>query len=175
MMKKNWGAIFFDASGTLFHETSDFSSGIVLYEDAKHVVECLRKREFSGRRVRTGLITNWSARVHDVLHELRLADCFDVVVCSSDVEHGKPAAEPFVLAATSVGLDVSNCVHVGDSLRDDVFGASDAGFDAIWINRRHRDLHQPEKRMLQALGHPFFGDLEEAKEYLENLMREGVR
>jgi FMN phosphatase YigB (HAD superfamily) len=175
MMNKTWEAIFFDASGTLFREDSDLSSGVVLYEDAERVVECLRKREFSGRKMRTGLITNWSARVHQVLSELRLLDCFDVVVCSSDVEHGKPAAEPFVLAATNVGLDVSRCVHLGDSLRDDVFGSFDAGLDAIWINRRHRELHPPEKRMLQSIGHPVFGDLEEAKEYLENLMREGVR
>ncbi len=177
VMKKDrtWEAIFFDASGTLFCEGSDLAAGVQLYPDAKGVVECLRNRKFVGRQVRTGLITNWSSRVHQVLQELNLTDCFDVVVCASDVEHGKPAAEPFALAAASIGVDLGSCLHVGDSVRDDVFGSHDAGCDSLWVNRRHRELSPGERRMFQLIGHPPFFDLEEVREYCEKLMQSGVR
>ncbi len=175
MKREKLEAIFFDASGTLFREDSEFGRGVSVFSDAELVLECLRKREFAGRKLRTGLITNWSRRVHHVLESVHMSECFDVVVCVDDVQNGKPNAEPFVLAATSLGVDVSRCVHVGDSLRDDVFGAFDAGLDCLWINRRERHLSMQELRMFQSIGHPHFLDLDEAREYLEQLICQGVR
>lgn len=175
MHREPWQAIFFDASGTLFHDGSDFATGVEVFSDAQRVVECLRKRQFAGRQLKTALVTNWGVRVHQVLRDLHMTDCFDVVVCANDVEHGKPSPEPFALAADSVGVALERCVHIGDSLRDDFFGSFDAGCDSFWINRRHRELLPQEKRMIQAVGHPIFNDLEEAREYWEQLIREGVR
>jgi FMN phosphatase YigB (HAD superfamily) len=127
---------------------------------------------FTGVKVKTGLITSWGRRVHDVLRDAGLSDCFDVVVCGDDVEHTKPSAEPFLLAAESLQVEPMRCLHLGDSLRDDVFGANDAGLSGIWINRRGRTILAEENRMLRSFGHPWFSDLDEANHYIETYFRD---
>jgi len=41
---------------------------------------------------------------------------FAAVVCGDDVTHGKPHPEPFLTAAAQLGVDVTRCVAVEDSL-----------------------------------------------------------
>jgi FMN phosphatase YigB (HAD superfamily) len=171
-MQKNkiWNALFLDASGTIFRPEMDAYGNVALFSDAVAILECFRKRELAGRKIKTGLITSWGSRVHEVLRFAGVTDCFDVVVCGDDVQRTKPANEPFLLASASVGVDPSCCLHVGDSLRDDVFGAHDAGFDCLWVNRRERSLRLEENRMFRSLGHPWFADMDDVKQYLEDYM-----
>lgn len=132
-------------------------------------------RRLHGRIIKTALITNWGRRVHSILAELGLQNCFDTVVSGDDVRHGKPSSEPFLLAATTLGVDPAQCVHVGDSLRDDAFGAFDAGLQPIWLNRNpDRILSREEERMVRGLPHPQFENLRDVLDYLEELFEKEI-
>jgi FMN phosphatase YigB (HAD superfamily) len=163
-------ALFLDASGTLLYSDHDAPIGIAIFADALPILEAARSRRLHGRAIKTALITNWGRRVHAILAELGLQDCFDTVVSGDDVQRGKPSAEPFLLAATTLGVDPSACVHVGDSLRDDAFGAYDAGLQPIWLNRHpDRVLSREEERMVRGLPHSSFENLKDVLSYLEEL------
>ncbi len=50
-----------------------------------------------------------------VLARLELRNVFAEVVSGDDVQHGKPAPDIFVLAATRLGIDAGNCLVIEDS------------------------------------------------------------
>lgn len=125
-------AVFWDASGTLFKPDIHSSVGVSLYPDANEIVSHLRAR---GSHFKTGIITNWGKKIHRVVHELGLDDCFDSIVSYDDLQLGKPRKEIFELAATLVGVPAPECCHVGDSYLDDYMGAKGAGMAAYWLDR----------------------------------------
>lgn len=173
LLKENvWEAVFLDASGTIFKPEFDAYGKVAIYPDALAILDCFRARMIANAHVKTGLITSWSKRVHEVLRDSGLSECFDVVVCADDVSRSKPFSEPFLLAAGTVQIDAARCLHIGDSLRDDIFGAHDAGMSGIWINRRGRTLLAEEQRMLRSLGHPWFSDMDEVHHYVETFFRD---
>ena len=50
-----------------------------------------------------------------MLGSLRLERYFRAIVCAEDVREGKPAPEPFLLAAATMGVDASRCIVVKDA------------------------------------------------------------
>ena len=68
-----------------------------------------------------------------------LAGTFAAVVFSEDHGVEKPDRRLFDVAAADVGCGPDEVVMVGDSLRNDVHGAQNAGWRAIWLNRDGRD------------------------------------
>ena len=62
------------------------------------------------------------------------------VFTSEDAKSYKPRKELFELALNNTGLSAEQVVHIGDSLSNDVQGASSVGIDAIWVNRSGRDV-----------------------------------
>lgn len=62
------------------------------------------------------------------------------VFTSEDAKSYKPRKELFEFALNSTGLSAEQVVHIGDSLRSDVRGASSVGINAIWINRSGREI-----------------------------------
>lgn len=61
-----------------------------------------------------------------------LADAFDVVVSSDEVEHGKPEPDVYLEAARRLGVDPAGCVVVEDSLNG-VLAARRAGMVAVLV------------------------------------------
>jgi FMN hydrolase / 5-amino-6-(5-phospho-D-ribitylamino)uracil phosphatase len=68
-----------------------------------------------------------------------LGGTFAAVVFSADHGVEKPDRRLFDVAAAEVGCGPDEVVMVGDSLRNDVRGAQNAGWRAIWLNRDGRD------------------------------------
>lgn len=68
-----------------------------------------------------------------------LGGMFAAVVFSQDHGVEKPDRKLFDIAAVEVGCGPGEVVMVGDSLGNDVRGAQDAGWRAIWLNRDGRD------------------------------------
>ena len=67
------------------------------------------------------------------LEKLDLAKYFDYIILSRDLGVRKPDPEIFIYALRSMWIKASETIHVGDSLRDDVQGAKDAGMKTVWI------------------------------------------
>ena len=65
-----------------------------------------------------------------------LSGFFEVELCSEDTGFLKPAAEPFAMLASSLGLPPERILYVGNSSRIDAAGAKAAGMSAALISLR---------------------------------------
>jgi FMN phosphatase YigB (HAD superfamily) len=99
-----------------------------LFPDAE---PCLRALRDDGWRLVVG--GNQPAAVERLIAELDLP--VDAVVSSGGLGVAKPEAGFFVGAAASVGVDVRDCVHVGDRVDNDVIAARAAGMTPVHVRR----------------------------------------
>lgn len=77
---------------------------------------------------------------------------FDVVVISGeDTSVTKPSPEPFLLAASELGLGAGECVVVGDKPFTDIKGAKAAGMRTVWIKRRDWGVEEPSDFTITSL------------------------
>ena len=60
---------------------------------------------------------------------------FAFVVFSQDVQIEKPDQRIFEITAERADCQLSQMLHVGDSLKNDVEGARNAGAHSVWLNR----------------------------------------
>ncbi len=63
---------------------------------------------------------------------------------SESLQVYKPRREFFTQVIEALGLTASEMVYVGDSLRDDVYGAGQLGIKTVWINRKNRPLSEDD-------------------------------
>ncbi|MCA9859528.1 MAG: HAD family hydrolase [Thermomicrobiales bacterium] len=98
--------------------------------------------------VRLGVVS--SAVHHDFLiwslDRFDMADAFDQVITSASCGFYKSRPEIYWSALDQLGADSSHALHIGDSLRFDVGGASQAGMRTAWYQRPDaRDTPTPER------------------------------
>ena len=67
------------------------------------------------------------------LHRLQPKDIYT----SEEAREYKPRSGIFKKGLQKFGYSANEALYVGDSLRNDYFGASGAGISAIWLNRRN--------------------------------------
>ncbi len=82
-----------------------------------------------------GIISNWDDTAHNVLNGAELADYFDPIIISSEVNCKKPDAEIFELALERAGVSADQCLYVGDNYYDDAIGSRAVGMQALILNR----------------------------------------
>ncbi|WP_162890186.1 HAD family hydrolase [Streptomyces olivoreticuli] len=85
---------------------------------------------------RLGVVTNGTVR-HQMQKILRtgLYDLVDTVVISGEVGVHKPDARIFRHAMARIGAEPGpKSAMVGDSLRDDITGAQNAGLTTVWVS-----------------------------------------
>lgn len=70
------------------------------------------------------------------------------IVVSADVGAEKPDRKIFEYAERAMGLEEAGIWFVGDSYELDVKGAVNAGWNAVWMNRRGRDRTDEEAKMI---------------------------
>ena len=73
-------------------------------------------RNLKKKRIKTALVTMSMRRTALQVVEAIPFKAFDVVVAGDDVVHGKPHAEPYVKAATLLGVKPEDCVAFEDSI-----------------------------------------------------------
>lgn len=91
-----------------------------------------------GRGLELGIISNFDSRLFAVMRGLGIADAFDTVTISSLAQAVKPAPLIFHIALEKHAVDPKEALHIGDSLRDDVEGATKAGLHAVLLDRQGR-------------------------------------
>jgi putative hydrolase of the HAD superfamily len=101
-----------------------------VFDDVLPVLE-----ELKNRGLRLAVVSNWDERLRVLLQRLELASWFDPIVVSIEVGHAKPAAEVFRKAVEGLRLPPEEILHVGDSPKEDVAGANDAGLEAVLLQR----------------------------------------
>lgn len=92
------------------------------------------------REYRLGIITNThhAPLIHDLMAQMNVDRCFEIVVTS--VEHGRPKPHPAIFEHTleALALTASDAVYVGDSFEADYQGARRAGLDCYLIGHHAR-------------------------------------
>jgi putative hydrolase of the HAD superfamily len=81
--------------------------------------------------LRLAVVSNSNGTVARILESLDLARWFEIVVDSAVVGFEKPDPRIFHHAASALGVDPGEAVHVGDLYSIDVMGARAAGIRAI--------------------------------------------
>jgi putative hydrolase of the HAD superfamily len=102
-----------------------------VYDDVE-----LALTELKQQGLKLGVISNFDSRLYDVLRACGLDGFFDSVHISTRVGAAKPDPAIFHAALNYFGIEPGQAWHVGDSLREDVEGALDAGLQACLIDRR---------------------------------------
>jgi len=105
------------------------------YPDAEPMLVYLK-----GKGYKLGLVADtdgregWKKRR---IKRFRFAGLFDtIVIGGEDTPRTKPDPESFLLAASKLGLQASECVFVGDKPFTDIKGAKAAGMRTILLKRR---------------------------------------
>ena len=69
------------------------------------------------------------------LHIIGIQHLFTFSLNAIGFGAGKPDAEFFAAASQRLGIAPAQIVHIGDDPHDDVYGAAQAGFNTVWVNR----------------------------------------
>lgn len=105
-----------------------------VYADAVPALERLRAEGF-----RLAIVSNWDSRLEALCARLGLRSLVQAVVTSSATGAAKPSPRIFHEAAARLGVRPGEVLHVGDRLREDVWGAQQAGLTPVWLRRRVAD------------------------------------
>ncbi|ALA58881.1 HAD-IA family hydrolase [Nitrospira moscoviensis] len=118
---------FFDRVFQVFEDPQSWR----LYPETAEALARLKHRGLE-----LGIISNFDSRLFTVMRGLGIADSFDTVTISSLAQAAKPAPKIFQVALEKHAVDPDEALHVGDSVRDDVEGATKAGLHAALLDRK---------------------------------------
>lgn len=135
---KESSRIFREKTGTqmsdqevINHLTAAVSAGlereIIWRPGAKELLKELRRKG-----VKTALVTMSLRTMAQQVVDAMGFKAFDVIVAGDDVVHGKPHAEPYLKAASLLGINPAECVAFEDSISG-ILSAEAAGTKAVGI------------------------------------------
>jgi len=101
-----------------------------LYPETLEVMKELRRR-----KVCVAIVSNWDSRLFRLCDELKLTPYVDFVLASAVFGAAKPSPRIFAEALKKAGRSPERCVHIGDSLADDIAGAHRSGIHSVLIDR----------------------------------------
>jgi putative hydrolase of the HAD superfamily len=101
-----------------------------LYPEVPETISALKDRGLI-----VDVISNFDSRLIKILHGLGAEHWFEEIFISSRVGYAKPNRRIFEAALEKHGLNAGDALHVGDSERNDLGGAANAGVKGILIDR----------------------------------------
>jgi HAD superfamily hydrolase (TIGR01549 family) len=119
--------------------------------DAECFPEVLEALTSTQQLARIGLLSNTQSFDMEFLQRLGLAAAIPNRFLSAETGFLKPDSKAFETVQKRLGLFPGQLAMVGDSWNDDVLGALDAGWTAIWVNRegRTRPGHDPDWELVE--------------------------
>jgi putative hydrolase of the HAD superfamily len=106
-----------------------------------------------GSRHRIGVISNADGRIHTVLANCGIADCFLTITDSGLVGHEKPHPAIFEAAFREMNAKPEESLYVGDVYSVDYVGATEAGMKAVLmdVSGAYREDGLPRVESLEEL------------------------
>lgn len=117
---------YFDELYDLFGQPSTWR----LFPDSLRTLATLRDRG-----VRVGIVSNWDSRLFRLCEGLGVTPLVEFILASAVVGYVKPHRGIFEQACALARVDPREALHVGDSYREDYWGARQAGLNALLISR----------------------------------------
>ena len=110
--------------------------------DVQFFADALPALENLARHYTLGALSNGNADIRLV----GLDHLFDFALSAADVGSPKPDPAMFRAALKALGnLDPRQIVHVGDDPHTDIWGAAQAGWRTVWVNRRNQPWEHPHQ------------------------------
>ena len=109
----------------VFQKSWDFFATkdcVVLAEDFPEILRLLKKE-----KIKTAVISNWDARLRNILRELGLEDLLDEVFIGCEVGYLKPDLRLYQTALEVLGVKPEETLMIGDSIENDVKPAKALG------------------------------------------------
>ena len=116
-----------------------------LYADTRPTLATLQER------FPLFLLSNITTHYKAPFFRLGLEPSFRQVFFSCDLGHIKPEAELFAEVEKATGFGPQELLMVGDSPKSDFFGARDAGWQSLLLDRTGRWSHAPSIQSLSEL------------------------
>jgi putative hydrolase of the HAD superfamily len=104
-----------------------------LFPETRAVLTRLREEGFE-----LGIVSNFDTRLFPVMRGLGIDRFFDTVTIASLARAAKPAPKIFEIALEKHAIDPDEAMHIGDSVRDDMEGATKAGLTGVLLDRAGR-------------------------------------
>lgn len=110
----------------LDHYGNNICRGTRLFDGMERLLDVLESR-----KITWGIVTNKAARFTDpLIAALGLSSRAACVVSGDTTPRAKPAPDPLLHAARIIGIPPSECIYVGDDLRD-ILAARSAGMASL--------------------------------------------
>lgn len=106
-----------------------------LYPETLSTLRALQKKG-----VRLGIVSNWDSRLFALCRGLGVTPFMEFILASAVEGTVKPEKKIFRRGLKKMGLKPGEVLHIGDSWREDYWGARRAGLKALLISR---DGHRP--------------------------------
>ncbi|MDB5260480.1 MAG: 2-haloalkanoic acid dehalogenase [Candidatus Nomurabacteria bacterium] len=148
-----------DEAINIFRSKKDFSeenekllrqwvgwSNTILYEDTIETLKYLKDKGYE-----VAIISNTPPTSKDQLAELGINQYIDVAIFSFEVGSRKPEKEIFLSCLEKTGVDPSEALMIGDSIKNDINGAKNVGIDALLIDRNNIIDYEPKITNLNQL------------------------
>ena len=114
-----------------------------LHPDAEAVLKGMKAKGYAvGLISNTGMTPGVTFRTY--LEEIGILKYFDALTFSDEVRISKPGKGIFLQTCVALGVPLEQVVHVGDSLRNDAFGARQVGMKAVWIETQADEAVQSD-------------------------------
>jgi putative hydrolase of the HAD superfamily len=138
----------------IFHESYVAEQkNITLFPEVEELLNALCKK---GKQL--GILTNGEEKHQAMkIKQLGLSRWVpaEKTFISGTIGHAKPKREVFDFIEEKIELDQTKTVYIGDNFEKDIIGAKQAGWQAVWMNHRKKDLpanatYKPDKEVHSA-------------------------
>ena len=99
------------------------------------IIPCLQQWQQQG--IELAIISNFDTRIFPVLESLNLQSYFQTVTISSLTGVAKPEQKIFLQALAKHNCPPEKAWYIGDSLKEDYWGAKAVGMESFWLRRRN--------------------------------------
>ena len=82
-----------------------------------------------------GIISNFDSRLKEIVANLGIAPFIEQITTSWSARSAKPDPQIFLKAVAAMRISPSNATHIGDSIVEDIEGATKADLNPILIDR----------------------------------------
>ncbi len=123
----------FEGFDEYFEDVFTYFAGSEAWELYPETLATLQALEERGKEL--GIVSNFDSRLYEILVGLGIDRFFESVTLSSFAGAAKPSPKIFMRALAKHGALPEDALHVGDSLKEDVYGAKAAGIKPAFLQR----------------------------------------
>ncbi|MFS1513790.1 HAD family hydrolase [Chengkuizengella sp. SCS-71B] len=106
----------------------------VLMEHTVELLEFCKQNNY-----KLGLVTNGRNQIqYGKIDLLEIRDYFDVIIVSEEAGVKKPDQQIFQMALERLNLLPHEAIFVGDHPKNDMFGSSQVGMKAVWVDKNQK-------------------------------------